>query len=161
MRARGASGSDEEFSRILGYLADNFGPANSANLKVTDDHVWIKRPQAGIQGTNGGEWRTYGGDLGNRRYSPLDQITATNFNKLQLAWRFKTDNFGPRPEYRFESNAAYGGQHPLHNRWNRGARWLRLMLKPARCFGMHNEHEGARGEEAPPVNFRGVVGVLD
>ena len=46
-----------------------------------------------------GEWRTYGGDLGNTRYAPLDQITADNFNKLEVAWRFKTDKLGPRPEY--------------------------------------------------------------
>ena len=33
---------------------------------------------------------------------PLDQINASNFNKLQVAWRFKTDNFGPYPEYKLE-----------------------------------------------------------
>ena len=48
---------------------------------------------------NGGEWPSYGGDLGNTRYSPLDQINGSNFDKLQIAWRFKTDNLGPRPEY--------------------------------------------------------------
>src|SRR5262245_34553519 len=48
-------------------------------------------------------WSTYGGDLGNRRYSPLDQIDASNFAKLGIAWRFKTDNLGPRPEFQFES----------------------------------------------------------
>ena len=26
-----------------------------------------------------GEWPTYGGDLASTRYSPLDQINATNF----------------------------------------------------------------------------------
>ena len=25
------------------------------------------------------------------RYRPLDQINAFNFNKLEVAWRFKTD----------------------------------------------------------------------
>ena len=34
---------------------------------------------------------TYAGDLGATRYSPLDQINASNFNKLEVAWRFKTD----------------------------------------------------------------------
>ena len=33
-------------------------------------------------GAKAGEWRTYGGDLGNTHYSPLDQISATNFDKL-------------------------------------------------------------------------------
>ncbi len=34
-------------------------------------------------GAKNGEWPTYGGDLGNTRYSPLDQINAANFNKLE------------------------------------------------------------------------------
>ena len=44
-----------------------------------------------------GEWPTYGADLASTRYSPLDQINASNFSKLQLAFRFKTENLGPRP----------------------------------------------------------------
>jgi len=54
-------------------------------------------------GAANGEWRTYGGDLGHTRYAPLDQINATNFQKLEIAWRFKTDALGPRPEYQLES----------------------------------------------------------
>src|SRR5437764_6972287 len=53
-------------------------------------------------GAKGGEWTTYGGDLGSTRYSPLDQINATNLNKLEVAWRFKTDSLGPRPEFQYE-----------------------------------------------------------
>src|ERR1700721_1870624 len=59
-------------------------------------------PVYGQSGAKNGEWNTYGGDLGNTRYSPLDQINAENFNKLEVAWRFKTDSLGPRPEYTFE-----------------------------------------------------------
>src|SRR5262245_30773676 len=54
------------------------------------------------RGTTNGEWPTYGGDLGNTKYAPLDQITAANFNSLEIAWRFKTDNLGPRPEFQYE-----------------------------------------------------------
>src|SRR5712692_2512934 len=53
-------------------------------------------------GTQNGEWPAYAGDLRSYRYSPLDQINASNFNKLEVAWRFKTDNLGPRPEYKLE-----------------------------------------------------------
>ena len=48
-------------------------------------------------GAKNGEWRSYAADTGSTRYSPLDQINASNFNKLEVAWRFKTDNLGPRP----------------------------------------------------------------
>jgi quinoprotein glucose dehydrogenase len=52
--------------------------------------------------TRNGEWPHYTGDLAGTRYSPLDQINADNFNKLEVAWRFKTDNLGTRPEYKLE-----------------------------------------------------------
>src|SRR5580698_4457224 len=53
-------------------------------------------------GAKNGEWRTYGGDLGNTKYSALAQINASNFNTLKLAWRFHTENLGPKPEYNME-----------------------------------------------------------
>ena len=49
-----------------------------------------------------GDWPHYTADIKGTKYSPLDQINATNFNKLEVAWRFKTDIFGPRPEYKLE-----------------------------------------------------------
>src|SRR5215210_5519087 len=52
--------------------------------------------------TKNGEWPMYTADLRGSKYSPLDQINATNFNKLEIAWRFKTDSLGPRPEYKLE-----------------------------------------------------------
>src|SRR5271156_2630042 len=59
-------------------------------------------PSPAQTGAKNGEWRTYGGDLGNTKYSPLDQIDASNFNTLKLAWRFHTENLGPKPEYNME-----------------------------------------------------------
>ena len=44
----------------------------------------------------------YTADLRGSKYSPLDQINASNFSKLEVAWRFKTDNLGPRPENKLE-----------------------------------------------------------
>src|ERR1051325_11269408 len=52
----------------------------------------------GQPSTKNGEWPMYTADLRGSKYSPLDQINAANFNKLEVAWRFKTDNLGPRPE---------------------------------------------------------------
>ena len=58
---------------------------------------------AAQSGAPNGEWRTYGGDLGSTRYAALDQINKDNFNKLEVAWRFKADQLGGRPEYNYES----------------------------------------------------------
>src|SRR4030095_848244 len=65
--------------------------------------IWATLPVAGQTGAKNGEWTTYGGDLANTRYAPLDQINASTFDKLQVAWRFKTETLGPRPEFQFES----------------------------------------------------------
>ena len=58
--------------------------------------------QAAGPSTANGEWPYYTADARGTKYSPLDQINASNFNKLEVAWRFKTDNLGPRPEYKLE-----------------------------------------------------------
>src|SRR3954470_2135065 len=52
--------------------------------------------------TRVGEWTHYAAAARGTRYAPLDQINASNFNKLEVAWRMKTDNLGPRPEYKLE-----------------------------------------------------------
>ena len=54
-------------------------------------------------GAAGGEWRTYGGDLGSTRYAPLDQITAENFDDLEVQWRFRTTNLGPFPDFNYQA----------------------------------------------------------
>jgi len=49
------------------------------------------------------EWLNNRGDLGSTSYSPLDQINRDNFDKLRIAWRWKSDNFGPTPEFYFRA----------------------------------------------------------
>jgi quinoprotein glucose dehydrogenase len=58
--------------------------------------------QSGKPSITNGEWPDYSGDLRGWRYSPLDEINASNFGQLRVAWRFKTDHLGPRPEYKLE-----------------------------------------------------------
>jgi len=57
---------------------------------------------SGQPSTKNGDWPYYAADLKGTRFSPLDQINASNFNSLVVAWRFKTDRLGPRPEYKLE-----------------------------------------------------------
>ena len=56
----------------------------------------------GQPSTANGEWPMYTADLRGSKYSPLAEINSTNFSKLEVAWRFKTDNLGPRPETKLE-----------------------------------------------------------
>src|SRR6476620_10910485 len=62
------------------------------------DRAGSSRPPS----TAGGDWPHYTADMRGTKYSPLDQIAASNFGKLEVAWRFKTDILGPRPEYKLE-----------------------------------------------------------
>ena len=41
------------------------------------------------------EWLHHRGDAGSTNYSPLDQIDAGNVSRLKIAWRWRSDNFGP------------------------------------------------------------------
>ena len=60
-------------------------------------------PAASAQyGASDGEWRSYAGDAGSTKYSPLDQINAENVKDLKVLWRWKTDNFGPRTHFNYE-----------------------------------------------------------
>ena len=45
-------------------------------------------PAAAQYGAVDGEWRSYAGDPGSTKYSPLDQIDAGNFGDLRIAWRW-------------------------------------------------------------------------
>ena len=99
-------------------------------------------PLSAQTGAPGGEWRTYGGDLGNTRYSALDQINASNFNKLQIVWSLKTDNFGPEPEYRFESTPLMANGVLYTTAGSRRA-VVALDAATGELLWMHAEHEGA------------------
>jgi quinoprotein glucose dehydrogenase len=63
----------------------------------------IPRTAAQSPAPAGAEWRTYASDLASTKYSPLDQINATNVSRLQVAWRWKSANFGPRIEGNMET----------------------------------------------------------
>jgi quinoprotein glucose dehydrogenase len=41
------------------------------------------------------DWRVTGGDPGNTRYSPLDQITTQNVTQLRVAWTYHTGDLSP------------------------------------------------------------------
>ena len=56
-----------------------------------------------------GEWRQYAGDLHSTKYSPLGQIDASNVKQLQVAWRWKSYNLGPRIEANMETTPLMVG----------------------------------------------------
>jgi len=106
---------------------------------------------AGLRGQSrkkGAEWATYGGDLASTRYSPLDQITKENFGKLEIAWRFKTDALGPRPEFNFQATPLMVDGIVYTTAGTRRA-VVALDAVTGEMKWMHSEVEGKRGDGAP------------
>src|SRR5450432_3127209 len=61
------------------------------------------------QGAKNGEWRFYGGDAGTTKYSPLGQIDESNVKQLKIAWEWKAQNFGRRPDFNWEVTPLMAG----------------------------------------------------
>jgi len=108
-------------------------------------------------GSKNTEWPTYGGDLANSKYKPLDQISASNFNKLELVWSFKTDNIGNRPEYKLEGTPLMvNGVVYATAGSRRGV--IALDAATGELLWTHGEHEGERGAAAPrQLSGRGLA----
>src|SRR5881409_3621232 len=102
------------------------------------------------------EWRHYTADLKGTRYSPLDQINASNFNQLEVAWRFKTDNLGPRPEYKLEGTPlAIKGV--LYTTGGTRRSVVALDGRTGEVIWTHSLREGRRAAIAPrQLSGRGV-----
>ena len=102
------------------------------------------------------EWPTYGADLANTRYRPLDQINASNFSQLELAWSFKTDNLGTRPEYKLEGTPLMV-KGVLYATGGTRRSVVALDAATGEVLWVHGEHEGARAAAAPrQLSGRGV-----
>jgi quinoprotein glucose dehydrogenase len=110
--------------------------------------AWAGSSVTAQSGTQKGEWRTYGGDLASTRYSALDQVNASNFGKLEVAWRFKTDSLGPRPEFNLQATPLMvGGRLYLTAGTRRAA--VALDAATGEMLWMHSLNEGERGTSAP------------
>jgi quinoprotein glucose dehydrogenase len=110
--------------------------------------LWATTPTTGQSAVRAGEWRTYGADLANTRYSPLDQINAGNFKNLEVAWRFKTDNMGPLPEFNLQSTPLVANGILYTTAGSRRA-VVALNAGTGEMKWMYSLDEGKRGEAAP------------
>jgi quinoprotein glucose dehydrogenase len=119
----------------LGLLCMAFGQSGRATAP--------KRAAA----ASGAEWNTYGADLASSRYSPLEQIDATNFSRLKIAWRLKTTDFGPRPDTLYSATPLFVG-NVLYT--TAGTARAVVALKPdtGEVIWKHVEDEGPRGQNA-------------
>src|SRR5262249_35927491 len=103
------------------------------------------------------EWPTYTADLAGSKYRPLDQINASNFSKLEVAWRFKTDNLGTRPEYKLEGTPLMVNGVIYATAGTRRA-VVALEAKTGEMIWMHSVREGFRAAISPrQLSGRGLA----
>lgn len=107
-------------------------------------------------GATNGEWRYYGGDAGTTKYSPLDQINASNVKDLKIAWEWKAENFGKRPDFNWEVTPLMVGG-VLY--FTAGSRRDTVAVDAAsgETLWMYRLDEGARGANAARVVNRGLA----
>src|SRR5205814_7724888 len=113
--------------------------------------VWFAAPRAqstGFPSTKNGEWPSYTADVHGTRYSPADQITGENFDKLEVAWRFKTDNLGTFPEYKLEGTPLMV-KGVVYTTGGTRRSVVALDAKTGELIWVHAEREGARAVNAP------------
>ena len=110
-----------------------------------------------VPSTKNGDWPYYTADIRGTKYSPLDQINAGNFKNLEVAWRFKTDNLGTRPEYKLEGTPlAINGV--LYTTAGTRRSVIALDGKTGELIWSHSYREGNRAAIAPrQLSGRGVA----
>jgi glucose dehydrogenase len=98
------------------------------------------------RGNAPGEWRVWGADAFSTRYSPLDQITAGNFNTLQVAWQWNAGTFGPDEYYRTTPLYANGRLFTVAT-----TRRSVMAIDPetGETLWMYRLEEGIRWQKAP------------
>ena len=110
--------------------------------------IGLSGQSANQPSTKNGEWPYYTADLKGTKYSPLDQINASNFKDLEVAWRFKTDNLGTRPEYKLEGTPLMV-KGILYATGGTRRAVVALRAETGELLWTHSEFEGARAVAAP------------
>ena len=102
------------------------------------------------------DWLYWGGDAASTHYAPLDQIDAGNVGELGIAWRWKSENFGPQPEFNWEATPlAVRGVLYFTAGLQRAA--VAIDGTTGETLWTYRLAEGERGARAPRANHRGLA----
>jgi len=126
------------------------------NVIVLLAFVLATSPIVAQHGATNGEWRYYGGDSGTTKYSPLDQINASNVRNLEIKWQWRSENFGKLPDHNWEvTPLMIGGV--LY--FTAGTRRDTVAVDAAsgETLWMYRLDEGARGNLVARTNNRGLA----
>ena len=172
------SGFQQHWSSLAPAELDTFvhrtmPPTNPGSLSDSDYAVALARirrangwpvgatadsaaPSAGSQLHGSTEWLNNRGDLASTSYAPLDQINRENVSKLRIAWRWKSDNFGPTPEYYYRATPLMA-DGVLYTSAGLRRNVVAIDAVTGETLWMYRLDEGERGTRAPRRNSgRGV-----
>ncbi|HYJ94332.1 MAG TPA: PQQ-binding-like beta-propeller repeat protein, partial [Vicinamibacterales bacterium] len=101
---------------------------------------------AKVRGNVPGEWRYWGGDAWSTRYSALDQINASNFASLEVAWQWSASPLGADEYYRTTPLFANGRLYTVAT-----TRRVAAAIDPesGETLWMWRPDEGIRWQKAP------------
>ncbi|MFN8061205.1 MAG: family 16 glycoside hydrolase [Vicinamibacterales bacterium] len=103
------------------------------------------------------EWRVNHGNNKGQRYAPLDQISRDTVRDLKVVWRVRTDNFGPRPEYKSETTPIFANGL-LYFTAGRTRNVVAVDPASGELVWMWRPTEGERANRAPRLfSGRGVA----
>lgn len=94
------------------------------------------------------EWLHHRGDPGAMNYSALDLINRDNVNRLEIAWRWRSDNFGPVPWPNLQTTPIMANGVLYATAGVRRA-VVAIDAKTGETLWMYRIDEGERGEIAP------------
>ena len=150
-----------DYAAILGFMLYQNGYASSASdldlrlklarsvaLGYPDTIEQPSLPTVSVVPNSMTEWLHHRGTPHSTNYSSLDLIDKTNVADLEVAWRWKSDNFGsaPSPNYQVTPLMANGVLYATA-----GARRSVVAIDAAtgETIWMYRLDEGERGRNAP------------
>ncbi len=130
--------SGDQYTQLLAFVLESNGIAASTTaLAVTPARVQADS-----------EWLQHRGDAGSLNYSAVDQIDRSNISHLKVAWRWRSDNFGPSIYPNYEATPLMAGG-VLYTTAGGSRTVVAIDARNGETLWMYRLDEGKRAEIAP------------
>lgn len=115
-------------------------------------------PLSAQTGALDGQWKYYGGDAGSTKYSALDQINKNNVKDLHIAWRWRSDNLGQKPDFNLQGTPIMVGG-VLYDTAGARRDVVAINGSTGETLWIYRYDEGERGLKSPlrSASGRGVA----
>lgn len=153
--------TDTEYANVVAYILNRNAYASGEEILLIDSdqlsEITFSAPEnmvieevAASHPAEGAmvEWLHHRGDAGSKNYSELDLINSDNAENLEVAWRWRSDNFGPVswPNLQTTPLMANGVLYATAG-YRRAV--VALDAASGETLWMYRIDEGERGEYAP------------